>query len=37
MLAMPLYRCYFLDPEDHIRTRIDIETDALDAANRSSA
>ena len=23
---MPFYRCYFLDREDHIRSRADIET-----------
>ena len=25
---MPLYRCYFLDRDDHIRERAEIEADA---------
>ena len=29
MPAMPLYRCYFLDGDDHIRERADIEADTL--------
>jgi len=32
LLAMPLYRCYFLDRDGHIRERADIEADTLSIA-----
>jgi hypothetical protein len=32
MPPMALYRCYFLDGDDRIRERTDIEADALGAA-----
>ena len=37
MRTMPSYRCYFLDREDHIAVRTDIEADTLsDAIKKAS-